>query len=58
MTSSLLENVINSSNKLSLMFLHNNQLLFWTLYGGWAFYTFLIISSRPAGEIISVISYQ
>ena len=56
-TSSLLKNIINSSNKLSLRFLHNNQLLFWTLYGGWVLDTFLIISSMPTGETIGVISY-
>ena len=34
LTSSLLENIINSFKKLSLRFSHNNQLLFWTLCGG------------------------
>ena len=52
----LLENIINSFNKLSLRLSHNNQLLFWTLCGGWTFDTFLIISSRPTGEIIGIIS--
>ena len=36
LTLSLLENTINSSDKLSLRFSSNNQLLLWTLYAVWA----------------------